>query len=252
MTPATYNRRPTTAILAALQSALAALTLGQTVNAVPTGAVYSGAVYTLTNLEPGQTYIFQPGANDAGYQSGGGTVTTSPFVASSSSLTLIGSGAVTAGVFLQGPAFQRIEQFDSESLVDAFQLLTLSEKRLCLIVALDEQFARDPRNNVMLITRTLPVTLLISDRVLGDRTTALYGDNTTPGAQGLMELVLPAVTGLILPPPWGVTCEPVNSSVLIVKNQKEKQNLPGRAAVALELHCSGGNLQAAIGPVPVL
>ena len=52
--------------------------------------------------------------------------------------------------------------------------------------------------------------------------------------------------------PNGVTCEPVNNSVLIVKNEKDKQNLPGRAAVALELHCRGGNLQAPLGPQPVL
>jgi hypothetical protein len=67
-----------------------------------------------------------------------------------------------------------------------------------------------------------------------------------------MEAVLPVVTGMLLAPPNGVTCEPINNSVIIVKNEKEKQNLPGRAAVALELHCKGGHLQAPLGPIPVL
>ena len=185
MTPAIYNRQPTTAIVAALKTILSALQV------------------------------------------------------------TIGNNAPVA-------AFSRVELFDNASLLEAFQLLSLSEQRVCLVVTLDETFHTENRGQILISTRTLPVTLLISDQILGNRTTALYGDATPPGAFGLMEIVLPAVTGMLLAPPNGVTSEPVNASVLIVKNQKEKQNLPGRAAVALELHCRGGNLQAALGPQPVL
>jgi hypothetical protein len=162
---------------------------------------------------------------------------------------------VTIGTNAPVAAFSRVELFDSESLLEAFQLLAISEQRICLVVTLDEHFQTTNRAQTLITTRELPVALLVSDRILGDRTTALYGDDTTPGAWGLLELVLPAVMGMLIapaPPLSGVTSEPVNASVLIVKNQKEKQNLPGRAAVALELHCRGGNLQAALGPQPVL
>ncbi len=159
---------------------------------------------------------------------------------------------VTIGNAAPAAAFSRVAIFDSENLVAAFQQLLISEQRICLVVVMDEQFHTVNRGQQLIVTRTLPVTLLISNRQLGDRVAALYGNATSPGAYGLMELVLPAVTGMLLAPPNGVTCEPVNNSVLIVKNEKDKQNLPGRAAVALELHCCGGNLQAALGPIPVL
>ena len=145
-----------------------------------------------------------------------------------------------------------MEVFDNESLGEAFQRLLISEQRVCLVVALDEQFRTENRGQVLISTRMLPVALLISDRMIGDRVAALYGNATTPGAYGLVEAALPVVTGMLLAPPNGVTSEPAGTTVLIVKNEKEKQNLPGRAAVALELHCHGGNLQAQLGPQPVL
>ena len=151
-------------------------------------------------------------------------------------------------------AFARVEQFDNENLGEAFQRLFISEQRICLVVVLDEQFKKENNSQKMIITRTLPVTLLISDRQLGSRLDALYGNATTPGAFALMEAVLPIVTGMLIPPAAplsGVTCEPVNNTVIVIKDN-EKQNLPGRAAVALELHCLGGNLQANLGPQPVL
>jgi hypothetical protein len=150
------------------------------------------------------------------------------------------------------PAFARVELFDSESLLEAFELLTLSEQRICVIVPLDETFNTENRGQILISTRILPVALLISDRVIGDRTKALFGSAANLGAYALAELALPVVTGRLLDNPNGVTVEPVNTSVLIIKNQKEKQNLPGRAAVALELQCRGGNLQAPLGPQPIL
>lgn len=159
---------------------------------------------------------------------------------------------ITIGNAAPTPAFARVALFDSENLVAAFQQLLISEQRICLVVVLDEQFKTENRGQVLISTRELPVTLLISDRQLGDRVAALYGNAATPGAYGLMELALPVVTGMLLAPPNGVTSEPIRNSVLIVKNEKDKQNLPGRSAVALELHCRGGNLQAPLGPQPVL
>lgn len=150
------------------------------------------------------------------------------------------------------PAFSRVELFDCESLLEAFTLLTIADKRICVIVPTDETFERRPGDQIMVITRLLPVTLLISDRKLGNRTAALFGDGTDLGAYGLLELALPVVTGRLLENPNGVTSAPAHASVLIVKNEKEKQNLPGRAAVALELHCRGGSLQAQLGPGPIL
>jgi hypothetical protein len=155
---------------------------------------------------------------------------------------------VVIGTAPAAPAFQRIELFDSESLLEAFQLLTISEQRICIIVPMTDHFETDVKTRNLISLRITPFVLLISDRVMGNRTAALYGDAKTPGAFKLTALTIPFVTGQLIANPNGVVSYPTSSDVVIVKNEKEKQNLPGRAAVALELDCKGGWIEAALGP----
>jgi hypothetical protein len=151
-------------------------------------------------------------------------------------------------------AFQRVELFDSESLLEAFKILTISEQRICLIVPLTEHWETETMTRKIITRKTVNVALLISDRVLGNRTTALYGDgtNATPGAHKLVKFTLPLVIGQLLNNPNGVVSVPTSADVIIVKNEKEKQNLPGRSAVALELECQGGWIEAALAVGPTL
>jgi hypothetical protein len=101
----------------------------------------------------------------------------------------------------------------------------------------------------------LPVALLISDRNLGDRVKALWGDPLDPTVQGafaLEKMARAAVVGQLLDSDSvrGKTkvislASHVNSIFL---KDEDKQELPGRAAVMLELNCSGGTLTARTGP----
>ena len=143
-------------------------------------------------------------------------------------------------------AFQRVEMFDSESLLEAFQMLLISEQRICLIVPLTENWQTEVQTRKLITRRTVNFALIISDRIIGKRSTALYGDGTaaTPGAHKLVAFTLPQVTGQLLPNPNGVVSTPKLADVMIVKNEKEKQDLPGRAAVMLELECKGGWIEA--------
>jgi hypothetical protein len=148
-----------------------------------------------------------------------------------------------------GNAFGRVEIFDSEDLAAAFQFLTIVDQRVCVIVPLEEKFTRESKNTKLIVHRVLPVALLISDRVLGNRKQALLGDNqTTPGAMGLLALTLPAVTGMLLPNPSGVVSEPIADYVMVLKNNADKK-LPNRICVCLEMNCRGGRLEAAVMPV---
>jgi len=155
-----------------------------------------------------------------------------------------------------GVAFQRVAFFDSEKLVDAFKFLFITEQRVCVIVPLEERFETVVQQPQLTVKRTLPVMILVSDRVLGDaqRTIALLGSNAgpviTPGAQGLMELVLLAVTGLLLPNPGGVLATPQSSCVMTISD-KDRATMPGRVAVAMEFHCQGGTLTAQLGRSPI-
>jgi hypothetical protein len=149
--------------------------------------------------------------------------------------------------FTPGAAFDRVELFDSEDLIAAFQYLLITQQRVCVIVPLTERHEALAQNMKLIVKRSLPVALLISDRVIGNRKTALWGDQKTPGAMGLMELVLPAVTGQLLANPSGVVSAPVSTSVMSVKDTNQK--LPNRITVVLELNCRGGRLEAATSPV---
>lgn len=162
--------------------------------------------------------------------------------------TIIMALQLPADPFGGGVAFGRVELFDSENLVEAFQYLMITDQRVCVIVALDERHEVECQAMKMIVRRHLPVALLISDRVIGNRKQALWGDGVkTPGAFGLAELVLPAVTGQLLANPSGVVSEPTSTSVMTLKDAEKK--LPNRVTVALELNCRGGRLEAAINPV---
>lgn len=151
-------------------------------------------------------------------------------------------------------AFEQVELFDSENLTEAFQLLLLNAKRLAVIVPLDSKWEdyNKSRSNRLMVFRTIPMIVIVSDRVLGARQDALYGTATTPGAYGLEALALPFITGQIIDNPNGVVSRPVNSSVLIVKNNTDKKNLPGRAALAIELECQGGWMETFLAAGPSL
>ena len=154
-------------------------------------------------------------------------------------------------------AFQTVKLFDLANIATAFKELTVADQRVCFIIADAEHFADKFSNSTdqgvqraLLMTRKLPVALLISDRVIGDRTTALYGGmNGTVkicGAEGLKEIALTAVTGQLLANPNGVVVRPTTSAVMDVKDMRT--NLPGRACVELDLECTGGTLAADLGP----
>ena len=155
------------------------------------------------------------------------------------------------------PVFQSVKLFDLANLATAFQELTVADQRVCFIIADSEHFA-DKFSNAgdqgvqrqMLFTRRLPVALLMSDRVIGDRTTALYGGmNGTVkilGAEGMKEIALTAVTGQLIANPNGIVCRPTSSAAVDVKDMRTK--LPGRACVELDLECTGGTVAADLGP----
>lgn len=149
------------------------------------------------------------------------------------------------------PAFGSVQLFDVTSLEQAFQELIASQQRVCFIVPDDEAFEPKLQAGKLLITRRLPVALLISDRVLGSRQKALYGDGlNTPGAFALAELCLAAVTGQLLDKPNGVQCVPKTSAVLHLDNPTA--SLPGRSCVELDLECTGGTLEATLALGPTL
>ena len=148
-------------------------------------------------------------------------------------------------------AFQRVELFDSENLVAAFMTLLISEQCIAIVVPLAAHWENECSQRKVLSRRVQPVAILISDRVLGTRTQALYGSASNQGAYNLSALAVPFVTGQLIANPAGVIAVPTSESVLVLKSQ-EREDLPGRAAVALEIDCKGGWIEAPLSAGPTL
>lgn len=154
------------------------------------------------------------------------------------------------------PAFGRVEYFDVEKLAEAAKFLLITEQRVCVIVPLEEQLEQAVKGQNIILTRTLPICLMISDRVLGDRQRkdALLGNDNTPGAQGLVDLTLPAVFGMLIQPNAGppavsgIKCIPTDISQINVV----QKDLPGRVAMGIVLECTGGIYTANTGPGNIL
>jgi len=142
-----------------------------------------------------------------------------------------------------------------EQLIDflhlAFQVLLLSQQTIAIVVPLASHWQEELSQRKVLCRRVQPVAVLISDRVLGNRTAALFGSASNTGAFNLSALAVPAITGQLLPNPSGVICVPTGESSLVLK-QADKTNLPGRAVVALEVDCKGGWIEAALNTGPTL
>ena len=51
------------------------------------------------------------------------------------------------------PALDRVEQFTEADLVEAFRRLLISEQRVCLIVAMDEEFNSETKGNKLIVRR---------------------------------------------------------------------------------------------------
>lgn len=248
MNAADSTRRSKKEIADALKAQIAPLLLA--VNLVPANSVYDAqGNFSLTGLAAGDVYTFTPGANEDG--------AADTFTATAQPQILSGTANAAVTAVVSPLLFQRIETFDIESLTDAFKILMLGEQRICVIVMLDETFEATIEQPKLFVTRQQPVALLISDRDLGDRVKALWGDPadaTVPGAFALAEFVLPQVTGQLIsaqPGKGGVLSEPKNLYSLFL-TEEDRKELPGRAAVSLELLCRGGTLETTTDPGPTL
>jgi hypothetical protein len=147
------------------------------------------------------------------------------------------------------PAFEQVARYDLNDLESAFRDLLASKRRVAFVIATGETFAA-AQGRLALYTRRLTVSVLLSDRVHGRRLEALYGSATTPGAEGLKELALAALTGQLFPPPAGVLCRPLAAAPLQIEDQSRA--LPGRAALELQLELTGGLLAAELAAAPTL
>ena len=169
-------------------------------------------------------------------------------------LVTVLSALLWAGPSGDEPAFKRVELFTDLDLPEAFKRLLLSESRICLVIYSSDAFETQRADRQIIVRRKQELYVVFTDRVMSKRIDALVGSapdgpTSNPGLLALRDLVLPAISGLLVPQPTGIVCLPTRGSLLQVADNSNK--LPGRLAYLLEIELQGGWLKADIGKSPV-
>lgn len=258
MSDPVVKRIGTAAIVSEIVNRLEALQwVPKTIAAGP-GIVGSDGLAYYNNLVPGQAYQWRPG-NATQIESGGALLNDAGVFTpdyNTAQITGPANADFTGSLTLAQPpesVFERVVVFDSEDLVAAFRFLLVSEQRVAVVVPLDEEFKPALQGVKLVITRRLPVAVLVVDQVIGDRTAAFLGSTdpaiATPGALALAEYVLPALTGMLLGPENKVVSKPLHAGPLVIQDPKNETG-GSRLAVHVDLECTGGRIEAVVGMAP--
>ncbi len=150
-------------------------------------------------------------------------------------------------------AFETVRRFDSTELVRAFEEILVAQKsRVAFVVAGGERWDDDSSTVSRLrARRRFDVSVLVSDRVLGNRSESIYGNATHPGAASLKDLALVQVTGRLLGAPSPCHAIPGEADLLFVERLEDSgKTLPGRVAYLIDFTVVGGYLTAELGNGP--
>lgn len=137
-------------------------------------------------------------------------------------------------------AFDRVEVFSALDFEKAIERLLLTEDRIALVIPTGSTWETStPTNPTFGITpecrRTVKVTMIVSDRVVGDRIGAAEGTDDNPGCYALGELTRSGASGLLFTEAPQVVAVPVSDEMFAV--QRDGEDVPGREACAIELSC---------------
>lgn len=132
------------------------------------------------------------------------------------------------------PAFEQVKLYDALDFPSAMEDLTVQKGRVALVFAGDERWETMNTTNPELTPvqrRRTSVTVAVSDRVVGDRTAAIWGDDTHPGCRLLADIAAAACRGpLFNAEPWAAGYQTTTTRHDISADE----HMPGRAALAVE------------------
>ncbi|MBN8245881.1 MAG: hypothetical protein J0L84_00395 [Verrucomicrobia bacterium] len=143
--------------------------------------------------------------------------------------------------------FNRVELFDIADLNQAARKLVMNQDRICVVIYAGQQFLSEVSGKELHLRTEHSVVCLIADRCLKDRLEAQIGGPNNPGVHELQRLVVGAVSGVLLEPPFAVLCIPQGSDPVVIAD--EGGAMPGRAALELDLIVRGGEVQVPAGTV---
>lgn len=152
------------------------------------------------------------------------------------------------------PAFGEVFRFNSTDIGSAFQSLLASKQRVALVVpmARDWGMSEASGGRRFYAMRDTQISVVVSDRVHGQSARAWAGDDNTPGAWGLADLVTPSISGQLFastgPGAHSVDLFPTFENDMEVADERNPR--AGRAAVVLEFVAKGGFIEMPKTPGP--
>jgi len=151
-------------------------------------------------------------------------------------------------------AFGMVELFDLADWGDALRRLATAESRVALVVYAGEQYENTREVSLLTTHRVTQVEILMTDFQLADPTVALIGDDIQPGALGLVDAVLPALTGILIDTAGNldaVHLVPTGFDRMIL-TQEDQDNAPGRHVIGLTFEARGAYMQIGVGESSVI
>jgi hypothetical protein len=162
---------------------------------------------------------------------------------------------ILSGISWQGEsAFGVVARYDATRLPEAFgELRMATHPRVALVIWTGERWEADP-NFIKRQRRTNLFTLVISDRVLGDRTgAAMWGQQGThPGAAALKDLVLPLIVARLLANPDPADCVVTAVEPLPLMDEQDSAAAVDRVAITIDLEILSGWIDFPTYRSPVL
>lgn len=133
-------------------------------------------------------------------------------------------------------AFGRVERYHVNDMPKAMQSLILHQARLAVVVPTGSRWETMQREHEMspVNRRVVNVTVIVSDRRVGNDDAAVFGSDDNPGSLALAEIAIEACTGSLFDDGGTeVHCYPTSDGQVPMENDKD----PGRNLVVVELEC---------------
>lgn len=137
-----------------------------------------------------------------------------------------------------GSLFDRVEVWPQVDLVDALKNLRIYENRFCLIVPTGAEMENVLEGRNLKTAPNYQVTLLFTDRAIGNRQHALAGSGSVTGLLTLMYELMVLLSGADL----GLrhTLVRIESSEPFAIQGADRANLPGREGWQIDLSIHAG------------
>lgn len=148
-------------------------------------------------------------------------------------------------------AFGRVELFTAADIEEAFKALLIASGRAAILVWSGDDFTDAVQGTELRGKCETEFTVLFVSTVLGNPQTALLGDERSPGLFALRDLVLPAVTGVLLTGTTPTYTRKTSGSPFVLR-EDGKGVSRSKVAYQLTLQLAGGEIHTQLGYRPMI